>query len=65
MPPEFTVKVHQYLYYVLATPLWSDYQYDRFCHEHGIPGGGGSDRASDYSADVIAAAKQLMDIHGL
>jgi len=58
--PNKTVLVHQYLYYVLAKPIWSDYEYDLFCHKHSIDGGGGSDRASDYPQDIIDEANKLL-----
>lgn len=56
--PEDLVKAHQYLYYVEARPVLSDYEYDKFCEAHGIEGGGGSDLASDYSENIkdLAAA---------
>ena len=57
--PADQVKAHQYLYYVAAKPVWSDYQYDVFCKEHGIEGGGGSDRAQDYSPEIIKLAEGM------
>ena len=60
-PPETTMKVHQYLYYVLAKPVWSDRAYDMFCREHGLFGGGGSDLASDYTDEVIQMASDLIE----
>lgn len=53
------MKAHQYLYYVEARPVLSDYEYDKFCREHDLEGGGGSDRASDYPPAVIALAKSF------
>jgi hypothetical protein len=52
------VLIHQYLYYVMNAPIWSDYEYDRYCKAHGLEGGGGSDRASDYSAEIANLAKR-------
>ena len=57
--PFLTMRAHQYLYYVMCRPVISDYEYDRFCKKHGLEGGGGSDRASDYSAHEIAHAMRL------
>jgi hypothetical protein len=58
--PEDVMRAHQYLYYVLARPVLTDYEYDRFCRDAGLFGGGGSDRASDYSEHVIKIANQLL-----
>lgn len=60
---ERTMKVHQYLYYVVAKPVWSDYRYDMFCKEHGLDGGGGSDCADDYPYDVISEAHDLLELY--
>ena len=59
-PPEQIVQAHQYLYYVLGTPILSDYSYDMYCSKHGIYGGGGSDRASDYPAAIRAIALNML-----
>ncbi len=59
--PADIVAAHQYLYYVVATPVWSDHTYDAYCRMHHIEGGGGSDRARDYEPRVIALAKELLD----
>ncbi len=58
---EVTVKAHQYLYYVLCRPVWSDYQYDLFCKEHDIEGGGGSDCADHYHPKVISLAHKILE----
>ncbi len=58
--PQKTVLIHQYLYYVAASPVWSDYQYDMFCDKHGVEGGGGSDRECDYPEDVIQEAREIL-----
>lgn len=55
------VRAHQYLYYVMAKPIWSDREYDEFCKKWQIDGGGGSDRASDYSKPEIALAEKIRD----
>ncbi len=47
---------HQYLYYVLSSPVWSDRKYDLFCETHGLEGNGGSDLARDYSPEVVSLA---------
>jgi hypothetical protein len=39
----------QYLYYVEGVSLLSDQDYDFFCKEYNLFGGGGSDREADYS----------------
>lgn len=62
--PEDIVKAHQYLYYVLGEPVWPDYEYDIYCHGHGISGIGGSDCVSDYPANIIALAKLIALIPG-
>ncbi len=60
--PADIVAAHQYLYYVLARPVWSDYDYDLYCKANGIEGGGGSDRANDYSSTVIHLAEKMLSI---
>ncbi len=57
--PRQMVRAHQYLYYCTARPIWSDYDYDRYCIAHQIQGGGGSDRASDYSPEDVALAEAM------
>jgi len=59
MTPEQIMQAHQYLYYVKGRPVWTDSEYDYYCKRHGLFGGGGSDRASDYTKDVIAYAESL------
>jgi hypothetical protein len=46
--PEEIMQAHQYLYYCLGTPIWSDYQYDMFCRDNCLDGKGGSDLESSY-----------------
>jgi hypothetical protein len=58
--PAHIVAAHQYLYYVLARPVWSDYDYDRYCSAHGIAGGGGSDRAQDYAPEIVRLAEAML-----
>lgn len=58
--PEQIVQAHQYLYYVLCTPVISDYEYDMFCQKHGIPGNGGSDLAASYPAHIRAIPQNLL-----
>lgn len=55
------MRAHQLLYYVYATPVWSDAAYDLFCVRHGLPGGGGSDSLRDYSEEerALAAAQKV------
>lgn len=60
-PPADIVLAHQYLYYVLARPVWSDYTYDAYCQRNHIAGGGGSDRAADYDSRIVALANDLLD----
>lgn len=57
--PLLTMRAHQYLYYVECRPVISDYDYDLFCTAHGLHGGGGSDRASDYTEEEITHAARL------
>lgn len=60
LPPEQIVQAHQYLYYVLAKPVLSDYDYDMFCKKHGIDGNGGSDLESSYPAAIKAIALNML-----
>lgn len=46
---ESVVAAMQYQYYVKLAAKVSDYQYDKFCHNHDIEGGGGSDSAASYT----------------
>ncbi len=57
---EEVMRAHQYLYYVKNSPVWSDYQYDMYCREKGLDGGGGSDRAQDYTETVKRLAESLL-----
>lgn len=59
--PSEIVKAHQYLYYVALKPVWSDYQYDMYCDDHGIEGIGGSDRAEDYTDRIKELAEQIFE----
>lgn len=58
--PEELQKAHQYLYYVLSRPIWTDTQYDDFCREHKLQGGGGSDCAEHYSPQTRRLAQSLL-----
>jgi NAD-dependent DNA ligase len=60
LPAPTLIRAHQYLYYVLGTPVLSDYDYDRLCQSLGISGGGGSDLASSYTDKEKDAAKRLL-----
>jgi NAD-dependent DNA ligase len=57
--PEKIVKAHQYLYYVLGAPEWSDYEYDMYFRDNNMYSGGGSDLESSYSDDDVKLAKSL------
>lgn len=61
MNPHLLMRAHQYLYYVKCSPVISDYEYDRFCKDNGLDGGGGSDRARDYFEDEIELAYDLIN----
>ena len=61
MNPRLVMKAHQYLYYVANRPVMSDYDYDMFCKANGLEGGGGSDRAIDYTQEEIALALHLLN----
>ena len=50
---------HQYLYYIEATPIWSDRDYDFFCNDRNIEGGGGSDLASSYPKYIVELAHKM------
>lgn len=60
---DFTAKevmeAHQYLYYVALAPIWTDYEYDTFCHRHGLFGGGGSDREDAYTPRIRLLAEAM------
>lgn len=65
MTPEearLTQEAHQFLYYVLARPVWSDREYDTFCRQHGLEPGGGSDCADHYSPEAQAKARALLGV---
>lgn len=47
--PQAIMRAHQLAYYVECDPILSDHEYDQFCASHGLQGGGGSDRAGDYT----------------
>lgn len=57
--PEEIMQAHQYLYYVKSEPIISDYEYDMFCKEHGLFGGGGSDLWDSYSERVRSLAEEM------
>ena len=57
--PEDFMKAHQYLYYVKSDPVWDDFQYDAYCKQYGLFGGGGSDSAADYAPDIIKLAEGI------
>ena len=58
---EDIVAAHQYLYYVLATPVWSDYEYDMFCRDNNIDSKGGSDLESSYTEEQKQLARKLLN----
>lgn len=58
--PEKIVKAHQYLYYVLGLPVWSDCEYDIYCRYNGVYGKGGSDLESSYSDNDKKLAKSFV-----
>lgn len=53
------MRAHQYLYYVECCPVLSDIQYDKFCRDNNLDGGGGSDRITDYTLTEINLAQDL------
>lgn len=57
---ELTVKAHQYLYYVKASPILTDYEYDMFCRDHGVESKGGSDLESSYTLEEKILAEELL-----
>jgi hypothetical protein len=57
--PESLMLAHQYLYYVKARPIWSDYDYDMWCRAHGFMGGGGSDSERDYDYTIKVLADDM------
>ncbi len=66
MTPAETIKLclaHRYLYYVLSSPVISDYEYDML--ERNLTTGErealgvGSELAADYSPEVIGMAEKL------
>lgn len=62
---ELIVLAHRYLYYVLAEPVISDFEYDML--ERQLPEGSaihlliGSSVAEEYSPTIVALAKQLLE----
>ena len=60
-PPEpaSVMKAHQYLYYVKLAPVISDYEYDTYCREHNLFGGGGSDMECSYTDSDRALAASM------
>jgi hypothetical protein len=54
------MKAHQYLYYVAGTPVWSDYEYDKFCRDMKLDGKGGSDLESSYTDEDRILAKAFV-----
>ena len=58
--PIALVRAHQYLYYVLAQPVLSDWDYDALCRHHGIEGGGGSDMEESYTEEEKVLARHLL-----
>jgi hypothetical protein len=56
----YYLRAHQYLYYVLGTPVLSDYDYDKFGRYSGEEYKGGSDRASDYTPEQIRLANNIL-----
>ncbi len=54
---------HQYLYYVAARPIWTDYEYDQFCNLHGLDGSGGSGLADKYPERVKQLAQEMLGNH--
>ena len=57
--PENLIKAHQYLYYVKGDTVISDFEYDQLCKKHNFFGGGGSDRAQDYSKEIQELAMEI------
>lgn len=57
--PDKIVKAHQYLYYVKNQPIWTDYQYDRYCSKFDIEGVGGSDSEDDYTKEIKDLANDM------
>jgi len=59
MNANLVMRAHQYLYYVQCRPVLTDHQYDSFCKQHGLFGGGGSDRESDYTDEEKDMARKI------
>lgn len=55
------MRAHQFLYYVLSCPIWTDYEYDQFCSRNNLNGSGGSDLTSDYEPKIIALATDMFN----
>lgn len=54
------IRAHQYLYYVLASPVLSDYDYDRYVRWTCLDDGkGGSDNWNDYNVRERSLARLL------
>lgn len=61
MSKETEIRAHQYLYYVLGTPVITDREYDYMCRLCGIEGSGGSDLESSYSDEEKSAAISMLN----
>lgn len=60
--PSDIMMAHQFLYYVLCKPVWSDRQYDEFCKRNNLCGGGGSDRYCDYPERIRNLAIKIQEL---
>lgn len=58
---EPVMRAHQYLYYVMNVQVLSDYEYDKFCDQNGLFGGGGSDREQDYNCHIKQIADEIFN----
>ncbi len=71
-PLETTCLAHRYLYYVRATPVISDYEYDQLekrvleeVDEDSLLRRPGSDLEGDYPLSVRVRADKLLEMAGL
>jgi NAD-dependent DNA ligase len=60
IPLETILKAHQYLYYVLGTPVLTDREYDMWCRDNNLDSKGGSDLESSYTEEEKEIARGML-----
>jgi NAD-dependent DNA ligase len=54
------LRAHQYLYYILGTPVLTDHEFDMWGRDNDLDYKGGSDCADDYSQDEKDLASDIL-----